>query len=241
MANCIWCEQRPINSLSWETLFEIGPRPGFCEACQASLDPLIGKRLCLICGRDLDKLDSYYQYDGVCQDCRTWHDTPNSEIFANNRSVYTYNEALKEMLTRYKFRGDALLIQGFKQDLRKTYRAYYKSQLAIPIPLSTERLGERTFNQAALIASCLRVPVSDAFIRVDQAQKQSKQTREERLDRQQQENFFQAQPQYKDVIKGKAVVLIDDIYTTGSTVRLAALALKKLEPKTISSFTLARG
>jgi competence protein ComFC len=77
-----------------------------------------------------------------------------------------------------------------------------------------------------------------ALKREGETSKQSKKSRTERLDIK--NNPFVALQELKSAIQGKAVVLIDDIYTTGVTLHLAAASLQSLEPKSISSLTLAR-
>ncbi len=238
MPNCVFCETGRVPNISWGTFFELGQRVGFCEECEVRLVSLMGFRVCSGCGRDLGALNAAYQREGICQDCERW--VTSGAVFIKNRSVYTYNDFLKDVITRFKFRGDALIIQGFRSELQTTYKKWFKNQLAIPIPMSETRRLERTFNQAALIAECLNTKVMEALIRVDQAGKQSKKTRKERLTVSG-DNPFQADPSFKKSIEGQAVVLIDDLYTTGATAHLAAQALESFNPKSISSFTLARG
>ncbi|WEG13594.1 ComF family protein [Pullulanibacillus sp. KACC 23026] len=241
MPVCLWCHQRPIQAVSWETLFELGPRPGFCEQCEAELVRLKGARLCQKCGRDLDQLDDQFQVNGICLDCTKWQSTPFGQALYQNRSVYLYTPHLKDLLTQLKFRGDAILIEGFRRDLRKAYWAWYKWRLAIPIPLSAERQEERTFNQSELIADCLAAPKLLALVRSGSTEKQSKRTRQERLQKLKQESLpFSVVPEFSRHLKDRHLVLIDDIYTTGVTLRLAAQALLPYAPRSISSFTLAR-
>lgn len=73
----------------------------------------------------------------------------------------------------------------------------------------------------------------DALVRIH-GEKQSKKSREERI------HLKQVFKVNQDV-SGKVILLIDDIYTTGSTLHHAAHALMEAGAKSVSSFTLARG
>ncbi len=68
---------------------------------------------------------------------------------------------MKDSLARFKFRGDAKIIQAFERDFVAGFKAAYPSNThtLIPIPLSGERLAERGFNQSEPLASLLGMPV----------------------------------------------------------------------------------
>lgn len=238
MQYCIWCEQRAIPLPTWNTLFEMRPRPQFCEVCDEKLERLTGKALCNKCGRDLNQLQPQFYKEQTCVDCLKWQEREWGQGLTQNRSLYHYNDFLKEVMTRYKFRGDALLIEAFRSDLRQTYKRFCGNAIAVPIPLSQNRQKERAFNQSELLAACMTTKVVHGLKREGETSKQSKKSRSERLDIK--NNPFVALQEMKEAIKGNAIVLIDDIYTTGVTLHLAAAALQTLAPKCISSLTLAR-
>nr|WP_276532455.1 phosphoribosyltransferase family protein [Cytobacillus horneckiae] len=105
----------------------------------------------------------------------------------------------------------------------------------VPIPLSPERKYERGFNQSeALINALGRQPLS-ILTRIH-SEKQSKKSRNERISLPQ---VFQLTD--SAAIQDKCLVIIDDIYTTGSTLRHAAKLLKESGAKEVTSLTIARG
>ncbi|MBP1943474.1 ComF family protein [Cytobacillus luteolus] len=158
------------------------------------------------------------------------------DILIKNRSVYTYNPFLKETLSLFKFRGDHAISQIFKQDFKRTFTKHFdKKSIIVPIPLSNERLYERGFNQAKVLAELLHLPISEPLTRIH-LEKQSKKSRSERL---RTTNIFHLKESIK--LKGAEIVLIDDIYTTGTTLRHAAEILKEAGALSVSSLTLARG
>ncbi|WP_346015005.1 ComF family protein [Metabacillus halosaccharovorans] len=154
-----------------------------------------------------------------------------------NVSVYEYNDSMKDILSTFKFRGDAALAAVFLKDFKTSYKANFKTtkfDATIPIPLSPERLYERGFNQAKLLADFLPLPQLEVLERTHH-EKQSKKSRQERLTS---SNVFSITD--RSIIEGKNILLIDDIYTTGTTLRHAAKRLKDFGAASISSLTLIR-
>ncbi|MFE8701673.1 ComF family protein [Cytobacillus sp. FJAT-54145] len=103
------------------------------------------------------------------------------------------------------------------------------------IPLSEERLYERGFNQAEALIKEAGVTPSTLLQRTH-SEKQSKKSRQDRIHH---EQVFQLKAGI-DII-GKRILIVDDIYTTGSTLRHAGKVLRKAGAKTVCSITLARG
>jgi competence protein ComFC len=136
-------------------------------------------------------------------------------------------------MARYKFRGDYILAKIFA-DYIKGILQKINPDFFVPIPLSEERLYERGFNQAEALLTVSGFTPSKILTRAH-SEKQSKKSRTERIHIPQ---VFQIDDQ-RDLI-GKKVLLIDDIYTTGSTLRHAAKLLKKAGAKRVQSLTLAR-
>ncbi len=98
----------------------------------------------------------------------------------------------------------------------------------VPVPLSKKRLKERGYNQSELIANGigaqLHIPcIPDALKKVKETARQSDLSFKERA-----KNIRGAFSLHKpDEVRGKKVLLIDDIFTTGATMREAALTLSK--------------
>ncbi|MGV3489678.1 MAG: phosphoribosyltransferase family protein [Tuberibacillus sp.] len=236
MNKCLWCGDRFSPRLSWTTLFSIHDQRGFCGRCWSKFESLDGDKLCKKCGRDLKALSSdFINEAGICSDCEIW--MAEGDVLVMNRSLFTYNDFMREVITRFKFRGDAVLAEGFGSALTGLYRKFFKECIPVPIPLSAERLAERSFNQAWLLASQLPYSPAALLVRTKHTEKQSKKSRRERL--LQEDNPFVLAEDGAD-LTGRSFVIIDDIYTTGTTVRHAAHALAPLKPKAIYSMTLAR-
>ncbi|MBN8193960.1 ComF family protein [Bacillus sp. NTK074B] len=230
--NCLYCEGELVEMLSWRGLFYSEPQ-FLCEECLVQLEKIEGER-CNGCSRSLDELPSNLIKEGVCLDCHRWEQDPEWRgILAHSHSFYHYNDFLKDYLARYKYRGDHVLAQAFSHTI-KSYLDKIKYDLLIPIPLSDERLYERGFNQSTALLEEAEVRPSHILTR-SHSEKQSKKTRSERL---RQEQVFHLT---ENVVREKNILLFDDIYTTGTTLRQAAKLLKEAGAAEVSSLTLARG
>ncbi|KKK38802.1 phosphoribosyltransferase [Mesobacillus campisalis] len=229
---CLLCNAEVGHETSWTSVFLRSSRTQVCAVCQNKLKLLEGE-LCQRCGR---VLEPGYREGRVCYDCLRWENDPEWQgLLSFNASIYHYNNFLKEVIARFKYRGDYALAMAFSAQLReKTLGA--EADLLVPVPLSEERLYERGFNQSeALISAAGGEPVN-LLSRVH-GEKQSKKTRADRIHLPQ---VFQIIPDMVESIQGKRIVLVDDIYTTGSTLRHAAKMLRAHGAESVCSVTLAR-
>ncbi|WP_138419484.1 ComF family protein [Aquibacillus sediminis] len=226
--HCLSCDQEIIVEVNWNTLFKPAPEPKLCPSCEAKLERIAGKQ-CKRCSRLTDQT--------VCPDCQKWEHHPTlAGALAFNQSVYTYNDFLKEIIAKWKYRGDYVLREAFADAFRDqfniTFKQIKKDAVLVPIPLSDRRLQERSFNQAEALAQVLDTPYQQALTRIH-SEKQSKKTRHDRL--------ASANPFQVKTPLNKPVILVDDIYTTGVTLRHAANVLRESGCPKVYAYTLARG
>jgi competence protein ComFC len=193
--------------------------------------------ICRICGRSFSLFPEQYRQGDCCYDCIRWEDDEEwAGVLQQNRSLYVYNDFLKEVIAKIKYRGDTELINAFKPVMRSKVKGISRDTILIPIPLSIERHYERGFNQADIIATGFNRDVHNLLKRNTHEEKQSKKNRHERMKKK--DNPFIVID--KEQIKGHAVLLIDDVYTTGNTLRYAAKVLLEAGAKMVSSITLGR-
>lgn len=238
MSYCLYCHIKMEQKVSWGQFLGIDTKNFICNSCEIKLDK-IGKEICDCCGRSLLDLDPKFRNENVCIDCERWESNEEWRgTFTRNRSIYHYNDALKEFIYTFKYRGDAELSKIFGTQMKKILEQYFTDHIIVPIPLSKQRMYERGFNQAELLAKHIGEPIP-ALRRTTHEEKQSKKGREERL-KPQDHPIFVIENSLKKYIENYDIILIDDIYTTGSTIRQAAKALKLAGAKSISSITIAR-
>ncbi|MGG3912675.1 ComF family protein [Rossellomorea vietnamensis] len=232
VTNCLNCSARVEEVWSWRGLFYREPQY-LCQECEKRLEKIEGKR-CRGCSRSLEALPSNLVKEDICLDCHRWELDPGWKgILHKNDSLYHYNDFLKEYLAKYKYRGDHALAKAFSHTI-KSYLEKIEYDHIIPIPLSEERLYERGFNQSTALLEESEVRPSHFLTRLH-SEKQSKKNRAERL---RQVQVFQLG---ECDVEGKSILLFDDIYTTGTTLRHAAKLLKDAGAEEVSSLTLARG
>lgn len=222
--NCLCCNERVIPEISWQNVFFFMTPAPVCPACKHMLYMLKGKR-CTVCSREYE--------ERVCPDCRKWETFyRKDDPLTYNYSIYAYNPKIREILARWKYRGDYQLGGMFKEPFRGSFRNRFPSEaMIVPIPLSHERMMERAFNQAQMLASFLSTEIHPILARIH-GEKQSKKTRKERLGT---TNPFKLTKTIH-----KPVILVDDLYTTGITLRHAAVLLRDNGCPEVYAYTLIR-
>ncbi|MFD2442739.1 ComF family protein [Bacillus sp. CGMCC 1.16607] len=228
---CLVCQEVMDSSFGWVDLFFPEKEESMCQMCKSKLQRMEGET-CQICGRSFESLDPQYRNGNLCNDCTRWEDDSDYKgVLTQNHSIYQYNDFLKEIIAKYKYRGDYVLAKIFVEEIQNKIKNI-KPDFIIPIPLSEERLQERGFNQAEALIIESGFKSANLLTRIH-SEKQSKKSRSERIHL---PRVFHTTEQ----VKGK-ILLVDDIYTTGSTLRHAAKVLEKAGAESIYSLTIARG
>lgn len=231
---CLVCFNPIIPKMGWYDLISEEKEQVICQTCKNQFQPIIGPT-CRICNRPIDQLEASFIKQDLCYDCYRWEEDPIYKgCLRQNQSLYVYNPFLQDLLARYKFRGDYILAKLFSEELRLKMSKKDKKDIITPIPLSLERLLERGFNQAEALIKEAGLTSTELLTRIH-TEKQSKKSRHDRIHAKQ---IFQLN---KPSITGKSILLIDDIYTTGSTLRHAAKLLIENGAKSVESITIARG
>lgn len=174
--------------------------------------------------------------DGVCGTCLI-----EKPSYSQLVSCVKYTGEVKERIKGYKFRQRPDYHIGFSRlacEILEREGVYFDA--VVPMPLSKKSFKERGYNQSALIAKKIaevfEVPYYDnVLIKVKETQRQSELKLNERK-----KNIQGAfKIRRSNLINGKTVLLVDDIYTSGCTMREAA---KICSPYTedIVAFTIAR-
>lgn len=207
----------------------------FCRPCFDSFSEITSP-LCTVCGRPFA---SKVEEDHPCEDClrkRYFYDMV--------RAPYLYEGGLMEVIHQFKYGGRThladslgLLLASFVKEWMETTPEF----LTIPVPLHPKRLYEREFNQSLLLArhvtSLLGMELDFLSLRrIRYTRPQTGLTSEERK-----RNVRKAfEITNREAVKGRIVLLVDDVTTTGSTLNECARVLKRAGAERVFGLVLAR-
>lgn len=193
-----------------------------CEDCRGRLQPL-DKEFCIVCDKPAV---GGFTHPG----CATKF-TPE-----RNLAGFWYRNPVPRIIKALKFKGiyplATLLAELLIENLEERGVTFGKEALLMPVPLSFWRKGARGFNQSELLARALGERLnlevnSEVLRKVHDIEPlaQKGMGREERLKRIR--GAFAIPKDKEEVIRGKDILLVDDVLTSGATAREAAKVLKK--------------
>lgn len=207
------------------------------EAWQAL--EFIGAPLCACCGVPFDfdiGLEGDYM---LCIDCLDKHPP-----FETARAPLVYDDASRDLILRFKHGDKTELVPAFVPWLRQAGREMLaEADMILPVPLHRRRLLKRRYNQAALIGLALGKETGKpcypaALSRTRATPPQGHMAAGER--HKNVREAFIVHDKYKDRIKGKTIILVDDVFTTGATVKECTKTLLKGGAAKVHVLTIAR-
>ncbi len=211
-----------------------GPLP-LCPSCLDGIR-FIRSPLCPRCGIPFPVTE---EEDHLCGDCLT-----TEKPYAVARAVGRYEETLLTAIHRFKYRG-RIGIGGILGRVMADFAAEIWDmgvfEWIVPVPLHRKRLRERGFNQAGILARELSkrfdIPLDFTSLRRDVfTPPQVGLGREERS-----ANVHGAfSAWHPERIAGRRILLVDDVYTTGSTLAECSRVLLRAKAESVAVLTLAR-
>ena len=218
----------PRKCIVCDEIFEFKNRDRYlCDDCR-DLFEIIKSRRCKKCSRPIDS-------GNLCSIC-------NSEIsfFDLNYSFFEYGGIVPEVIYKFKFRNHPAVGTGLGKIMAENLDLNLINNnfdFIIPVPIHKLRMKKRGFNQAEILAHEISKKISlptrtDILKRVKNTKAQWRLNAHERENNL--KNAFVAKK-----IKDKNVILVDDIFTTGSTINKCSEVLKSAGANYVLSLTFA--
>ena len=202
-------------------------------------------KVCSFCGK--------IQKNSLCPKCkRELNNSKNVTIqnysdwyFSRHCSLFSYEGRIKDMLLRYKFGNQPYLQEGLGNFIlqdKKSCGFLKNYDIIIPVPISKKRKKQRGYNQSELLVRTLAKEMVNLQPMIGILQKQKDTVAQSLLTKQQRKtNLIGAYfVKHKEKITGKKILLLDDIFTTGSTVSECSKVLLEAGAQTIDVLTIAK-
>lgn len=207
---------------------------------------LIYPPACGICG----KLDG----DFLCKKCYKILEseaefgiekyTDEDKIFDQHLYIFKYEGIIRKIILKYKFQDKAYLYKTFVNFLlkdEKFFQILKSYDTIVPVPISKKREKERGYNQSLLLAKEIANNtglnlINNCLYKTKNIMEQSKLNKEKRI--QNIKGAYELKNRQK--LEHKKVILLDDIYTTGSTVSECCRILRKAKLRRLGVFTIAK-
>lgn len=213
----------------------IGSDRKLCNGCFAAVE-FMRSPICICCGAGLNR-------DGGSEDRFCGQCLRQAPFFDTARSFVYYQEPASTLLIKLKFQADTRAAASIGRLISQVspkiiYRSY---DLIVPVPLHHTRLRKRGLNQSLILARLMfgdyrKNIVPTGLIRVKNSVAQTKLSGRKR--RRNLINAFSINPHVD--VAGKAVCVVDDVFTTGTTVSECAKTLKKAGACRVDVWTFAR-
>jgi len=217
--------------------------PLLCHKCRRAFTPL-EPPFCTVCGM------IFKSRAGENHICGTCLDSPG--YFSAARSAGVYDQSLMLLIHALKYKGKLQLIQPLSRLLFHSFYRYWEAgyfDLIIPVPLHKKKLRLRGFNQAHVLvkgwpdlAAMLMDAPDDIHIKTDILVRKKWTLPQTGLGRKARISNIKNAFDLTDpsLVRGRRILLVDDVFTTGSTVNECARILMHGGAECVNVLTLAR-
>ena len=197
-----------------------------CADCKKTLIP-VGETYCLKCGRRTTKPYS------VCPSCE------KSDVDLS-RSAFIYDEGIAKLIKRFKYDGRKYLAEVLGEYMAKIYvENYFTPDVITFVPMTARSEFSRGFNHSEELAKYLAKKFDNEVIAVFNKQYDTSHQASLNVEERQKNlkgSFIVAD---KKAVKGKKILIVDDVLTTGATSGELASLAKKSGAKSVYLLTVA--
>lgn len=215
--------------------------PCFCVNCGKWVR---GKdyHICPVCSRDIKPAENSCSVCGGMPDSGTCTICHSRKVYMErNIPVYEYSGSIKKLLHGLKFHSLRNAYRFFVPEMARVAAGLpVKPDLVTSVPMNRRKLGERGYNQSALIARAIGMDLGIPYARVLRERGGFRSQRGlGRVDR-----YINVIDRYKacniNKFTGRTVLLVDDVFTTGSTINECSRQLLRCGAYAVYSVTVAR-
>jgi ComF family protein len=222
--------------------------PFMCLECDTYLNDLSG--LCGICAKKLDYiLENYCCHCGLPFEMQIGHHLEcascfnNPPLYTKARSIFHYSDSIKKLILQLKYADNHHVVPFLAQQMATYITAHNMyADYMIPVASHYRRIWQRTYNPIAVLVNEIQkfhhIPVlMQGLKRISNISQKgaTKIQRENHL-----KNAFMCPDNMKPHLKGKNILLIDDVMTTGATLNACTKTLLKAGVKSVQIVTIAR-
>ncbi len=197
-------------------------------------------RICKICFNEIKNeniADLILNNVFLCEKCRKSLEPKFIRFMVNDTqalSIYNYDDKIRELLYQFKGCYDIELKDVFLSDFIDYLKIKYYGYVAIPAPSYILHDEKRSFNHVDELINVIGLPKLKAFTKI----KDIKQANSNKRERSNVKNIIKMSDKIN--VKGMNVLLVDDVFTTGATMRTMLNLIKTKEPKTIKILVLSK-
>ena len=231
-------------AINWfENLFMINHA---CVCCDKEIPDGITYQICDDCMKIIDKLeepvcekcgDRIISGNKLCDFCKT-----GNYCFDENKSYCYYNDASSKIVKSFKYGARKYYAKHMAEMMTADMNYFADVDYLTFVPIAKSRFRERGFNQAEELAKEISkitgIKVLDLLFKLETGKHQAGLSRKDRLENL--KETFSISGDYKEIVKGKVVLIIDDVFTTGATLDECSKTLKKLKPSKVKTLTFAK-
>lgn len=203
-----------------------------CQDCLTELVPLSSHNRCSHCYSEKEDVNDLF-----CHKCLT-----HNKIFKGCLSVFDYNGVAGSIIKKLKYEDMPQLSKGAGSFMAASFleQNWDQPDLIVPVPISFAHKIHRGYNQSLLLAQIIseyiKIPIVDCLKREKSSYSQAGLLKYQR-ERLPKECFILKK---NTKIKNKTILLIDDVYTTGKTLKNCAETLSEGSPKDIYALTFCK-
>ncbi|MCP1101382.1 ComF family protein [Aequitasia blattaphilus] len=226
-----------INKLIWPEVCPICQKvskTGVCTPCAKKLNRYeVQEPSCLKCGKPIEN-----ECESMCHDCER-----RERSFERGRGIFLHSGVIQKAIYRFKYHNQRYIGRFFANEMAvrgKGFLRNFSPEILVPVPIDPWRKKERGYNQTLILAQELeiisRIPTFDCVKRVRRTMPQKGLSKEERKGNL--KDAFQMKGALKNV---KKALIVDDIFTTGSTIEELADLLRKVGVQEVGFLTISIG